>query len=247
MGKEPLWITSLGRRNTETWEAQILRQWKRAIAIGSFPYLTTDEHQAFARACLTAFRSRVEWLIIFEILTYVGEADAFIDKVYAYGNRAKPRLEWVEFLCQPPGNLNIGWPDPFDFEIVLHGQPYHFTPAHTDYTQAGINLDAPISGDLMLDRRVQVLRLLTFLLPAHEVFLPEPKLREVVGRPELPPLFLQLHEWHHPEAEKELQDSPCLRSLARAIAYNRPDLYECPPNLVNTHWSQWPNYFLNHR
>jgi hypothetical protein len=246
VGRITNWITGLAQQKPEAWEAQILRQWKKAMAIGSFPYLTTDEHQAFAKARLMAFRSNREWLVVFEILAYVGEADAFIDTVYIYGNKTRQRMEWIEFLCPPPGDPDVWLPDPFDFEIMLHGRLRHFTPTQTDYAQAGIDLNDPISGDLMLDRRVQVLRLLTFLLPPQELFLPEPQLREVLGRPEIPTIFLQLHEWHHPGPGEKIDDSPCLRSLARAIAYNRPDLYECPQNLVNTHWSQWPNYFRGH-
>lgn len=236
------WVTKLAPQKPEMWESQILKQWEQAIP-GQFPYMTTDEHQAFAKARLTAFRSNVEWLVVFETLAYVGEADAFIDSVYIYGNKVKRRVEWIEPLCPPPGE-NEWLPNPFDFEVIIHGHLQHFTPTQADYDRAGIDLNVSISGDIMLDRRVYVLRLLAFILPRHSLFLSQPQLLQVAGRTKVLPVFLQLYEWHHPEPGEKL--GPCLQSLARAIAYNRLDLYECPQNLVNTHWPQWTNYFLEH-
>jgi len=210
---------------------------------GEFPYLSSDEHMAYAKARVTAFRSDSEWLVIFEVLGYVAEAGKFWDTVYAYGNRVRQRMKFVEFLCPPADDMTEWVPDPLDFTVLLYGRLRRFRPSQRDYDQAGIRLDTCISGDLVLDRRVQILRLLTFRLPAQELFLPENRLVTIVGRPKMAHhLFLQLDEWQHPE--KGLDDSPCLQSLAHAIAYNCPHLYRCPEAALNTHWSQWPNLFL---
>lgn len=271
MSKIIKWITTHAQQPS-AWETQILKQLDKSFREGSFPHLSTDEHGAYARSRLTAFRSSEEWLIVIEILAYVDEAGMFMDMVYAYGNKVKspgfqvkprpshnwllrkasrPRLSLpVEVFVPSPGEHfteeNEWLPDLFNFEIVLHGQVRRFTPTRDLYHQVGIDLDQPLSQNVNLDRYIQILRLLSYLIP-EELFLPDDLLLRSLDRPITLSKLLQVYdEWHCPDPmAKELPSSTlCFQSLARAIAHNRPDLYECPPHLVNTHWSQWPNYFL---
>jgi hypothetical protein len=240
------WVARFTWQKPELREAQILGQWEKSVERGLFPYLSSDEHGVSAGARFTAFRSTEEWLVVFELPAYVGEADAFVDRIYAYGNEVKQHIHWVEILCPTPYDIidEEGWqPDLFDFEVLLHGRMRRFKPTQEDYVQAGIDFNEPISSSLTVDRQAQVLRVLVYLFP-EEVFLSECRLLEVAGRPRTLSVFLQMYEWHHPDlrANEKPSDSPCLRSLARALAHNRPGLYKCPKHLVNTHWSQWPNY-----
>jgi len=57
-------------------------------------------------------------------------------------------------------------------------------------------------------------------------------------------VFLQLYNWYHPDYrhQEKPSDSPCLRSLAKALANDNPLLYECPEAMSNIHWSQWPEW-----
>ncbi len=239
-------IAKIIRQKPDVWEVQILKQWEDSAKRGLFPYLSTDEHGVFAGARLTTFRSNNEWLIVFELPAYIGEADTFVDRIYTYGNKVKHRVQWIEFLCPSPseGIDSEGWlPNLFDFEVLLHSKVRRFTPTQENYAQAGIDLNEPISSSSSANRQAQVLRLLTSLFP-HEVFMSAPKLLGVIDRPKTLPLFLQMYEWYHPDLRSGERpgDSPCLRSLAHALAHNHPDLYRCSQNLFNTHWSHWPNY-----
>ena len=251
MNRVTEWMAGFARRSPEAWEAQVVNQWEKSAKQGLFPYLSTDEHGVFAGARLTTFRSNKEWLVVFELPAYVGEAGAFIDRIYAYGNKVKQHVHWIEFLCPPPGDVvgsDQDWlPDLFDFRALLHGRLHRFTFTLEDYARAGVDLDEPISKSPAMDRKAQVLRLLIYLYP-KKMFLPESRLLEAVSRPTTLSLFLQTHEWQHPDprAGETPGNSPCLRSLAQALAHNRPGLYRCPRDMVNTHWSQWPNYFLDH-
>lgn len=132
--------------------------------------------------------------------------------------------------------------DPFDFEVALNGElrRFCFTPA--DYVEAGIRLDGEVGGDEGVGRVVNALRVLAHHLPADQVFYPTDVLLTYVGRPPSVPALLQLCEWCHPGIGgiQMPSDSPCLRSLARAVAQNAPSLYACPTGMVNTHWSRWP-------
>lgn len=264
------------QQKSSVWENQILKQLDKSFREGLFPTFGTDEHGAYARSRLTAFRSEREWLIVIEVLAYVDKAGMFMNMVYAYGNHIKhpgfqaeprpshsrlvhevsrllrkvyrrPRLSLPVEIFVPASSQDEEWfPNPFDFEIVLHGQVRRFTPTPDLYQQVGIDLNQPLSRNIILDRRVQILRLLSYLIP-EELFLPDDLLLKSLRRPFTLSKFLQVYEWHAPDPRaKELPSTTiCFQSLARSLAYNRPELYECPSYLINTHWSHWPNYFLN--
>ena len=108
----------------------------------------------------------------------------------------------------------------------------------------GVDLDALVSGDGVLDRIIHVMRVLCHRLPPENLFYSPRVLLEYVARPPSLPLFLDLGDWCNPGlgAIDKPSDSPCLRSLAGALASNRPEEYSCPRELVNTHWSRWPRW-----
>ena len=57
----------------------------------------------------------------------------------------------------------------------------------------------------------------------------------------LPPHFMTLHAWEHPDLanEQKTADMPAWQSLAHAIATNDPSAYR--PGTPNTDWRRWEN------
>lgn len=139
-------------------------------------------------------------------------------------------------------------PDLYNLKIKLHGKNLSFKLAPTDYANANIDVKEKISGDPALDKLIIIARILPHLISREELFLSIPQLLEMVKRPMTLPLFIQLDDWVHPDG-KEFSlpsNSPSLRSLAKAIAYNQTSLYEYPKDLGNTNWINWPNFFKNY-
>lgn len=206
-----------------------------------FPSLSTDENGAFGKGRIVAFRSKEEWLIVFELLVYAGEIDEYVRQIYGFGNNLRNRTH-IENLFSLTSDDDV--PDPFDFEIFFASGLQHFHFDVDDYGKAGIDLNKPISGHLDFDRRVQILRLLVGHIPSQELFLSPPALLKVLGRPATLALFIELHQWCQTDPRKSESPiaSPCLESLIKALAENNPDLYECPANLVNSDWSHWPAF-----
>jgi hypothetical protein len=145
-------------------------------------------------------------------------------------------------------NEELGWyPDLYDFQAVCQGELQRFRLTPDDHVQAGIDPAEQISGaDEWLDRIIHAFRMLCHHLPAEDLFLLQRELLEYVGRPADLPLFLHLDEWCHPGAEgiDGPSASPCLRSLAAALAHNDPSLFACDPRTFNIHWSDWPRFVI---
>ncbi len=242
------WIKRFASRDPSEWGTTILKQFDESAKKGLFPYLSTDEHSAFAKARLTAFRSSKEWLVVFEILSYIGEVGEVTNILYSYGNRVKPSLEWVGGLGFPRKvevNSDYWVPDPFDFEFIIYGEHIRFAPLPSEYDMAGVDLNQAISGDQFFDRHVQILRFLAHTLTPDKLFLDEQHILERLYRSEDLAVFIRIYGWDHPDPTMGCipSDSLCLQSLARALANNRPEMYRCPREVVNTHWSEWRNYF----
>ena len=226
------------------WEEEILGQMDREAAEYRFPML----NNAYLRGAdirLTAFSGASEWLIVFQQIGVMEERD-FENVVFAYGNRlATPGLQKSVSLVGPPpggrirdedGYLKL---DPWDFTISIRGQVRHFRPGKEDYAAAGVDVggDAPTLA--------KILRLLAAQAP-EELFLPDDELRQLCGRAGgTLKRFLQLEDWYHPDlADDEPPSmSPCLRSLAHALAMDDAGLYECPAPGFNTHWSRWEEIY----
>lgn len=219
-----------------SWEKDILIQLNDYY----FPMLDRDD-RILSDTRLTAFRGTDEWLIAFELVSLFYSQGWFVNDVYAYGNQI-PKTGYVfsKAILEPAPGKPCWDPetgdllDIWDFAVLINGQEHHFSPSREDYIRAGIDPEAEWPAEL------KMLRLLCFLMP-EAFFLSDEELLTECNSPSRPPRFLQLADWWHPDvAAGELpSQNPCLRSLARALAYNDPALYICPQDKVNTHWSHW--------
>jgi hypothetical protein len=80
------------------------------------------------------------------------------------------------------------------------------------------------------------------LLVPESILLSDERLLEICGRTEAGlTRLLQLDDWYHPNVAigEQPSESDCLESLADALASGEADLYSCPEELHNTHWSNW--------
>ncbi len=241
--------------------AEILTQWDKSRREGKFPRLETDSHWGFIKARLSAFRSVDEWLTIFEVLVYWNGFGDLINQVYGFGNKLDKvgfnpqsgptdsnlvESDTLRIPAPPSVAVDDDWwcSDPYHIKVMLgkNIQELCFTPA--DYANANINLERALSGDKVLDRILHVLRMLAHYLTPEQIFYSEQYLLRMIGRPLNMPLFIQTYEWCHPGLTFDRPSmSPCLYSLANALAYNQFHLFHCVPELANTHWSKWP-FFL---
>lgn len=243
-------LPSILGRSSSDWETEILRQWDNPKF--HFPVIPSVDW-GYARARLTAFRSQGEWLVVFELIGYDSEAGLCMNEVRAFGNKlGHNRRLLFETVVAPPkeagelpffdtdeqGNILL---DPLDYVVEVRGKKRHFAPTPQDYARLGMNLQERTAGEI--DALIKVLRLLTYTIP-EDLFFSDAELLERLGRPRDLPRFLQLYDWYHPDwrRKEKPRDSPRLRSLARALASDDPDVYECPENLHNTHWSHWPEW-----
>ena len=225
------------------WEEEILSQMDRSAAEHRFPMLN-NAYLRGAGISLTAFSSASEWLVLFQQIGVMEERD-FVDVVSGYGNLLdKPGPQKVVRLVEPPPggrirdenellDLNV-----WNFTIAIKGQVRHFIPSKEDYQSARVDVD----GDA--PQSAKILRLLVPLTP--EFFLSDDELLQICGRTGVGlRKFLQLGAWHHPDVadDERPSRSPCLRSLAHALAMNDSGLYGCPRNDFNTHWSLWEEVY----
>lgn len=248
-------------QDPETIKNNILSVWDTSQTLGEFPHLGTDSHWAFGRIRCCSFRSPAEWLIIMEMIVYYNGLGDFANIIYAYGNKLVKNgiQDSARFIPTSTNNYKLSeiglhvpytkkdWcPNPLDFEVKVNGINTSFSFKARDYTQAGIDLEMPISGERCLDHIICVLRYLVDHLSLNQLFYPTNTLLDYVGRPANIMPFMFLTEWNHPGKGTitKPSDSSCLERLAEALAYNDPSLYYCDPSLVDTHWSFWPN-FLN--
>jgi hypothetical protein len=223
------------------WKHEILSQLDQHASSYDFPVLDNIYYQ-HAVIRLSAFRSPEEWLVTFQWIAVFQER-SLMDTVFAYGNKIpNPGLQFgdEDMIAAPTSELfwdehgGFGL-DKFDFELLIRGRSFHFTPTVEDYRHAGID---PYAND---SAAVQILRLLTWKIP-NELFMEDRLLLDACSRQgaHLENL-LQLDEWHDPNiTQGEIpSQSPCFQSLAEALAQGDPTFYKCPSELINTHWSNW--------
>lgn len=224
--------------STNNWEDEILQQFDEHAADYSFPMLNNVYFQN-AGVRLTAFRNNSEWLILFQEIAFSSHSE-FVNMVSAYGNKLEsPGLQEainiITITNDQPDLQDNNLTDLHNFRLYVRGQLRTFTPSLEDYSGAKIDIDDDS------DISVKVLRLLTFTIPA-ELFLSDDDLLEVCGRSNTElQKFIQLDEWYHPDiADDEIpSENECLKRLAVALSNNNKELYSCPEELVNTHWSNW--------
>ncbi len=243
--------------NTSIDPQSILAQWDYPNNL--FPAIPPYD-SGYARARLTAFVSDKQWLTVFEIINFNAMAVLCVNDITAIGNRSildkfrhrasKSKYKTVVtpdrhttddhpyFPETSDGSISI---NPLDFEVEIYGAPHHFAPSSRKYQELGIDLHAKSAGEL--DAIVKVLRFLSYDRP-DLVFLNNQELQpRRFGHNPLPK-FMQLYDWQHPDyrQQEKPSNSPCLRSLATAMAHNDPSMYHCPKEAINTHWSFWPEW-----
>jgi hypothetical protein len=214
------------------WEIECLKQLDRHAKAYDFPVLNNVYfHNADVR--LNVFRNDSEWLIVFQEIA-LSQKHGFVDSVSAYGNKLQKTGTLLGVrITQTDKYTNVS--NAGSFSLVINGKDHHFAPSEEDYRKAQVGPDA------VMPEGAKLLRLLAFLMP-DELFLNDGRLLEICGRKSAAlEKFMQLDDWQHPDvAIDELpSQSPCLRSLAKALAIGDVNLYECPAKIWNTHWSNW--------
>lgn len=224
----------------ETWE--ILQQLDRYAETYDFPMLNNVDFK-LAAINLAAFRGPSEWLLVFQEIA-VFRLQRFVNAISAYGNRLSvPGTQLLKddileasahgpALWDEEGNFGLNL---FDFRARICGKEHHLTPSRQDYRAAGVDLDGD-DGE-----PVKLLRLLVHELP-RDLFAADEYLLRVCEKTDVElEKFLQLDGWQHPDiADDELpSEISCFQSLAEALSAGDSNLYECSPEIWNTHWSNW--------
>jgi hypothetical protein len=233
------------------WQQRILEHWDAPLwSIPAMPH----PDWGYARARLTAFRSEVEWLTIFEFIVYDSEAGYCMNSIHSFGNTlAEDKRRIVDGSILTPSEDSPDFPffeedeegnivlNPLDFTVMIRGVKAHFLVAPEEYAQLGINLEQKTAG--AIDPLIKILRFLAYTTP-NRFFLSDAEMLKRLSRPHDLRQFLQLYDWHYPDSRKKerASDSPCLQSLAKALAFGDPALYECDKKFLNTHWSYWPEW-----
>lgn len=220
---------------------EILEQMDKCAKRFNFPVLD-NIYWRLGKVRLTAFygEAEQEWLITFEILAFDVRLAAFVNILYAYGNKI-PDPGFItsaeifhETLEQPfedeGGNVMVNLKD---FRVVIDGQMYHFSPTEESYAQAGISLSDSVEVEAKL------LRLLCHLYPS-KFFRDNSQILGILKRSPLKQL-LKLNEWSHPDISgNELpSENPCFQKLAEALATIDAKKYLCSSHLFNTAWLHW--------
>jgi hypothetical protein len=229
---------------TSDWEHEILHQLDEYAGKYNFPMLDNLYiHNADIR--LTVFRSNLEWLMIFQEIAY-SERHGFVNDISAYGNKISNAgiqrgltLASTVFGDSIFDDLGKCALDRYRIELKIRGNVLKLSPSKEDYERAGIHAESSTGSSI--SECIQILRLLTFLRP-EEFFISDKELLDLCGRTDDGlEKFIQLEDWYHPDiSSDELpSQSQCFQSLARAIARNDKKLYRCPPELWNTHWTNW--------
>ncbi|MDQ6880357.1 MAG: hypothetical protein M3082_22165 [Candidatus Dormibacteraeota bacterium] len=220
---------------------EVLEQLDRCDRDLNFPGLANVNYP-MAATRLTAFRSSEEWLLAFEVVAFGVKEGAFVDIIYAYGNRvSKPGWQAQVPVLEPTpgspiwdrnGNFLL---DLSAFEVSIRGKKRTFGATSRDRSRAGIAPGAEMPPAL------QLIRFLAFLIPS-ELLLSDEEILDTSGRQATSlTRFIQLESWGHPDSSngQSPSSSTCLRALAEALASNNVGHYECPKTEHNTTWRHW--------
>lgn len=237
-------MTSVQDSIHNDWESDILEQFDSYAREYDFPMLN-NVYFYNADARLTAFRSSSEWLIVFQEIA-LSQKHGFINSISAYGNKidktgTQQAITVISGLPSKPiwDDDNNFLLDKWDFEMVINGAVRHFTPSPEDYKRAKIDVHSNMPAP------VQVLRFLSSIL-SNGLFIKDDELLYICDRAGSDlEKFIQLEDWYHPDiaADELPSHSVCLRNLARAIAINDKNVYVCPKDRLNTHWSNWDQLY----
>jgi hypothetical protein len=224
-------------------KGQVLADLDKHASEFNFPVLD-NAYVEFAATRLSAFRTKADWLIVFEVLGFSTREVEFVDNVYAYGSclsREGFVGEEIPFVSSQDAPLFdpetresvIDWRQ---WAIEFNGRKRTFAPSCEEYRRAGIKITTePGPGSL---KEIELFRYLVYNL-GEELFLSTEGLLKIFPDCGNMPLFLQSAQWQHPNIAREERPSQnvSIRSLVEALSYGDASLFlEGRPN---THWTFW--------
>jgi hypothetical protein len=247
INKEILDIRRENMKADINWHNDIVKILDKCLDLGNFPLFLSDWHSIFGRARLMAFRSEEEWLIVIQELSYDNGLGDFFIKIYAFGNKLERQCSQTtaQSWFSIPKTGQDWCPDPLNFKINFRSEQKIFTFSNNDYYHQGIDLAEQISGDECYDKYIYILRMLSSELSPNTLFISQEVVLKIVKRPQDLPLFIQLDEWCHPDQKRiaKPSQSSCLKMLAKALAENNRDSYECPSELINSTWKHRSKFY----
>jgi hypothetical protein len=198
----------------------------------------------FAAARFSAFRTKIDWLIVFEVLGFSMREVEFVDNIYAYGSCVTKRGligEEIPFASNRETPLFneetrqsvVDWSH---WVIEMNGRQRTFAPSREEYRRAGVNINTePGPGSL---KEIELLRYLVHDL-SEELFLSTERLLKMFPGCGAMPLFLQSTKWQHPDVANEEKPSQniSIRSLVESLSYRDASLFQ--QGRPNTHWTFW--------
>lgn len=210
----------------------------------NFPILD-NAYVDFAAARLTAFRSRMDWLVIFEILGYSIKELAFVNDLYAYGS-CPERAGYItedailtstegEPLFDPETNEFLA--DWSNWSVSVAGRTLRFAPTLAEYSAAGISIDAPPGRGSLSE--AELLRFLVHELGAEALFRTDEQLLSHFVRCSALQKLIQTQTWQHPDVAggEKPSENTSMQSLIRCLVESNPASFDV--GKPNTHWQRW--------
>ncbi len=219
---------------------EILQQLDRSIEDYTFP-IFNNPNFPLAAMRIVCFKDEEEWLILFDRIVFGISEGIFLNMISAFGsNIDKPGLQSSkEFIEEVPGmpiwdnELNYVLNEA-DFEIIINEKKRKFSFTENDYERSGV-IKFP-----KMNKGLRLLRLLTYKCGDDIYMSPSTLLKRIDHRNM--PGFLIVDEWNHPDVYEPVREMPgknsCFQSLAKAMAYNDRDMYDCKQD-KNSHWYDW--------
>jgi hypothetical protein len=219
---------------------QILRELDLAVGEYSFPVFNNPNFPLAAMR-IVCFRNDDEWLIVFERIAYGVSDGIFLNMISAFGNRIEERglQSTLEFIRELPGHsisddeMNYVL-DEKNFEILMYGDKKTFSIDEKDFRGSHVDENKEMR------KRLRLLRLITYKT-GQDIFMSPANLLDRMDHNDIP-VFLIITEWNHPDVYYPGNETPgsnqCFQSLAKAIAYNKKELYDCTLE-KNSYWHHW--------
>ena len=219
---------------------QVLRELDLAAGEYSFPVFNNPNFPLAAMR-IVCFRNDDEWLIVFERIAYGVSDGIFLNMISAFGNRIEERglQSTMEFITELPGNsfaddeMNYIL-DEKNFDVLIYGNKRTFSIDEKDPRESHVD------ENKKMRKLLRLLRLITYKT-GQDIFMPPASLLDRMNHDDIP-VFLINTEWNHPDVYypgTEMPGSnPCFQSLAKAIAYNKKELYDCSLE-KNSYWYYW--------
>jgi hypothetical protein len=219
---------------------QVLRELDLAVEEYSFPVFNNPNFP-LASMRIVCFRNDDEWLIVFERIAYGVSDGIFLNMLSAFGNRiAKRGLQsTMEFITELPDHsfsddeMNYIVNEK-KFDVLIYGDKRTFSIDERD------SQESHVDENKEMRKRLRLLRLITYKT-GQDIFMSSANLLDRMDHEDIP-VFLIITEWNHPDVYYPGNETPgsnlCFQSLARAIACNKKELYDCKQE-KNSYWYYW--------